>query len=293
MRSTRHCTPTRPRLQPAIAEALAAATRQLRSISPTARLDAELLLAHALGWSRARLLAERNAPLPDPAVAQFHALVTRRLDLEPVAYLIGEREFYGLRFAVDRRVLVLRPETELLIDLALAWAATHPGALQIADIGTGSGCIAVALATHLPQAHISAVDVSCDALDVARANVSAHHLEQRITLIHGDLLEPLAAPIRLIVSNPPYTIMAENEVGVNRHEPAQALDGGADGLVIYRRLLAQAPAVLAADGAVLLEIDARQGDAVHKIAAEAFPQAAIAVHRDLAGHDRVVTVQLS
>jgi release factor glutamine methyltransferase len=239
------------------------------------------------------LIAEGRAPLPDEAASRFETFVARRLTLEPVAYIIGEREFYGLRFFVDRRVLVPRPETELLVERALAEAATLARSpLRIADIGAGSGCIAVTLAAHLPHARIYAVDRSADALAVARANAAYHARTAQITFLEGDLLTPLPEPVDLLVSNPPYTIMHENEPGVVRHEPALALDGGADGLDVYRRLLAQAPAHVAPGGAILLEIGAAQGAAVSALAAASFPGAAIRVERDLAGRDRVVVIQL-
>lgn len=291
-----------------IAAALAAATAQLRDTSPTPRLDAELLLTAVLGIARARLLADGALPLANAAArASFDALVARRAELEPVAYLTGEREFYGLAFFVDRRVLVPRPETELIVGLAIAHGrqiqrdraahqaapATHPltfAPLQIADIGTGSGCIAVALAANLPGALVYAVDRSVDALDVARRNIERHRLDGRIAPIHGDLLEPLTVPVDLIVSNPPYTVMAENDAGVNRHEPRLALDGGPDGLDLYRRLLAEAPGYLRSGGSILLEIGAQQGAAVAELARAALPNARVTIERDLAGWERAVII---
>ncbi|HWQ11307.1 MAG TPA: peptide chain release factor N(5)-glutamine methyltransferase [Roseiflexaceae bacterium] len=295
-----------------IAEALADATAALRPSSSTPRLDAELLLAHALGWPRARLLAEGRATLPATARDTFRALVRRRAGLEPVAYLVGRREFYGLEFAVDCRVLVPRPETELLVELALGFARRtmndeHPATndaegsnrssfvvrrspFVIADIGTGSGCIAVALAVHLPRARVYATDISLDALAVARANAERHGVAGRVTLLQGDLLAPLPEPVDLLVSNPPYTVLAQVDEGVRRHEPRLALDGGPDGLALYRRLLADAPGRLRSGGVVLLEIGAEQGRAVAALARAAFPGADVRVQQDLAGHDRAVVV---
>lgn len=264
----------------------------LAAVSSTPRLDAELLLAHVLGWSRARLLAERDFQPDDAAGAAFAALVERRRAREPVAYLIGRREFYGLEFAVDQRVLVPRPETELLVELALTWARRQPlTTLRIADVGVGSGAIAVALAVHLPDARIYAVDISPAALAVAAANVERHAVSKQVTLLTGDLLTALPAPLDLIVSNPPYTRLHAVDPGVAAHEPHLALDGGADGLVIYRRLLRQAPHWLQAGGLLLLEIGAWQRADVTVLAQAAFPRAQITVHRDLAGRDRVVAVQ--
>jgi len=280
-----------------IAESLHAATNRLRVTSPTPRLDAELLLAHALGWPRARLLAEReHAPTPAQADA-FGAMLTRRAALEPVAYLVGQKEFYGLDFYVDRRVLIPRPETELLVELVLTEArrlmqhsalSTQHSALTLADIGTGSGAIAVALAVQLPAATLYATDLSAEALAVAARNVERHGLGGRVRLLHGDLLAPLLEPADIIVSNPPYTVLAEVEANVRAHEPWLALEGGPDGAAIYRRLLATISAYLRPGGAVLLEIGAWQGELVAGLLRAALPDAEVRVHQDLAGHDRVV-----
>jgi release factor glutamine methyltransferase len=156
---------------PTISQALEWAAEQLRATSPTARLDAELLLAHALGWPRGRLLAEGRLLLQQPQEAAFRSLVARRVALEPVAYLVGHKEFYALDFVVDARVLVPRPETELLVEKTLE--RLNVGTferLDIVDVGTGSGAIAVALAVHLPAARLVAIDISRDALDLARLN---------------------------------------------------------------------------------------------------------------------------
>lgn len=290
-----------------VSQALLSAAERLRITSPTPRLDAELLLAHVLGWDRAQLLAEGRVMLTEPQAVAFHDLVTRRAALQPIAYLVGHKEFYGLDFAVDPRVLVPRPETELLVDLALALArrktrderpkelestssVVGPSSLVLADIGTGSGAIAVALALHLPEAQIIATDISPEALALARWNVERHGVADRVRLLQGDLLDPLDAPIDLIVSNPPYTILSEIDEGVRRYEPRQALDGGADGLDVYGRLLAQAPAKLRPYGAILLEIGATQAAAVLELARRSLPGASIGVYQDLAGLDRVVVI---
>jgi release factor glutamine methyltransferase len=296
-----------------IAEALGGAAYDLRAASETPRLDAELLLAHVLGWGRAHVLAEARFALSEAQIAAFRELVARRAALEPVAYLIGRKEFFGIDLVVDRRALMPRPETELLVELALGFArrrttddrrrTTDDGRLMrsqptivhrllsIVDVGTGTGAIAIALALHLPQARIAAIDISPDALALARQNVERYSLNERVRLMEGDLLEPLDEPADLIVSNPPYTILAEIDEGVRRHEPHLALDGGADGLDAYRRLLGQAPAKLRPGGAVLLEIGATQAAAVTELGRRAFPDAAVSVHRDLAGRDRVVVIE--
>lgn len=265
------------------------AAQQLADVSATPRLDAELLLAAVLDWPRSRLLAERDEPLNTAQIEQFSALLARRLTREPVAYLLGRRAFYGLDFYVDRRVLVPRPETELLVERVLAIAAEHPNqAVRIADIGTGSGAIAVTLAVHLPLARIIAGDISSDALAVAAVNAARHGVSDRISLREGDLLAVLDAPVDILVSNPPYTLLHEVDQGVFAHEPHLALDGGPDGLDYYRRLLAELPGKLAPGGSLLLEIGAWQGDTVRRLTEAACPQASVRVLRDLAGLDRVI-----
>lgn len=288
---------------PTIADLLRAAAARLADRSATPRLDAEILLAHALGWPRARLLAERGHRPDAGQIAAFEAMLARRAALEPVAYIVGEREFYGLMLHVDRRVLVPRPETELLVELVvtrvsrlrLPKSATSVVAppLTIADIGTGSGAIAIALAVQLPEAQIFATDLSEAALAVAARNVARHGVGDRVTLRHGDLLAPLPGPVDLIVSNPPYTILAEVEPNVRAHEPWLALEGGPDGAAVYRRLLADVGRHVRPGGAVLLEIGAWQGLLVAELLREALPGAAVRIHQDLAGHDRVVSADLS
>ncbi len=285
-----------PLMHQTIAALLRSASGQLRASSPTPGLDAELLLAYVLGCSRARLLAERNQPLAPAQVATFASLLERRAALEPVAYLVGQKEFYGLSFEVTPATLIPRPESELLVELTLAVARQLlPGhtMLTLADIGTGSGALAVAVAAHLPAAQIYASDLSPTALAVAERNVRRHGLEQRITLLQGDLLEPLPGPVDLLLSNPPYTILAEVEPGVQAYEPHLALNGGAhDGGALYRRLVPALPTVLRPGGAVLLEIGAWQGALVCDLLRQSLPGATISLHQDLAGHDRVVVARL-
>jgi release factor glutamine methyltransferase len=285
---------------PSIAELLHDAAPRLQATSTTPRLDAELLLAHTLGWPRARVLAERQHHPSTEQAAAFAALVARREQGEPVAYLVGRKEFYGLDLEVTPATLIPRPETEVLVELALAEArcllqmktdrAGWPG-LTIADIGTGSGAIAIALATHLPEALVYAVDLSAEALAVAGRNVDRHGLQGRVRLLQGDLLVSLPEAVDLIVSNPPYTIYEAIAPDVRAYEPRLALDGGPNGAAVHRRLLAMAPAALRPHGALLLEIGAWQGRVVAELARAALPGAEVQVHQDLAGRDRVVVVR--
>ncbi len=273
------------------ASALRAATAVLAATSPTARLDSELLLSFVCGVPRIALLTEWQTPLSADEAARFDALVARRALGEPVAYLVGTKEFYGREFAVDRRVLVPRPETELLVEQALAWARRRTAPPSIADIGTGSGCIAVTLALELPGSAVAAVDLSADALAIAALNCAAHAVGPRVALLHGDGFAPLAGQVDLVVTNPPYTVLAAVDANVRDFEPHLALDGfGDDGLAVIQRLIAAAPRHLAADGALFMEIGAWQGAAARALAAAAFPAAQVSVLADLAGHDRLLAV---
>ncbi len=288
-RSTAHLT---------VQQLVATATGTLQPVSTTARLDAELLLAHTLNWSRTRLLAER-AYMPDISQIQvFQAFVQRRLNREPVAYIVGHRSFYGFDLLVDQRVLIPRPETEQLVERALeiahrVWAHNdqHMRDRSIVDVGTGSGAIAIALAKRLPEVCIYALDICPAALVVAQSNLVRYQLNQRVQLLQGDLLLPLSCPVDMIVSNPPYTILSAIHDDVRQHEPHLALDGGTDGLAVYRRLFKQAPQWLNPGGVVLVEIGATQATAVSALARTVFPRAQIEVYHDLAGHDRIVALQ--
>lgn len=276
-----------------VRDALHTATKRLNSVSTTARLDAEMILAHVLGATRERILVDFNEPLASQHQERFEQDIQRRLRLEPVAYLIGEREFYGLPLRVDARVLVPRPETELLVERAIQCAREHPRwpALRVADIGTGSGAIAIAVAKHLPASRVWAVDLSSAALEVARTNIERHGLEERITLLEGDGLGVLPGSVDLLLTNPPYTILAEVDDNVRRFEPHLALDGGPDGLAIIAQLIVAAPAYLR-QGVMLIEIGAWQGQDALALARAAFPQAMTQLHRDLAQHDRLLEIRL-
>ncbi|MGC8786736.1 MAG: peptide chain release factor N(5)-glutamine methyltransferase [Anaerolineae bacterium] len=265
---------------------------------PSPRLDAEVLLAHVLGWRRAGLYARPEFELTPAQQQAFQGLVERRYCREPVPYITGHREFYGLDFIVDRRVLIPRPETELLVERALE-TAEHMGGgkeqLILADIGTGSGVIAISLAMHLPHAIIYATDAFAEALEVAACNVSRYHLSQRVHLLQGDLLQPLPGRVHLIVANLPYVstdYLANAAPDVLAYEPLVALDGGPDGLAQIRRLLTQAGQWLLPGGAILLEIGAGQGREVTVFATQCYPAAKVELFQDYAGLDRIVRMQM-
>jgi release factor glutamine methyltransferase len=258
------------------------------------RLDAELLLAHVLGANRAAVLARPERKLTPKELTSFRYLVARRAAREPLAYIVGHREFFGLEFNVDPRVLIPRPETELLVEHALNLARQMPAPIQVADVGAGSGAIAVALAVHLPQATIYALDDSAGALAVTAVNARRHGVVDRVHCLQGDLLSPLPGPVDLIAANPPYVSTGEWQdliPEIRNYEPRTALDGGPDGLSLIRRLLATAGASLRPGGALLLEIGAEQGQAVTALARESLPQAGVQLVLDYAGLDRLVVAR--
>ncbi len=278
-------------------EALRQAEAQIASRNiPDARIEAELLLMHALGVERAELYASLGEPLPSTVGDKFQSLVERRLRHEPAAYILGRHEFYGIELDVDPRVLIPRPETELLVETALAFVERRFGKEQpcsVADVGTGSGAVAIALALHLPRARIYATDVSSGAIDVARLNCRRHGVEGRVELLVGDLLEPLPQPVDVIVANLPYVkdadipqLMPE----IRDFEPVAALAGGADGLDKVRLLLAQAKDHLLPRGAVMLEIGLGQAEEAVSLAKGHFPESNVDLLKDFAGIERVLRI---
>jgi release factor glutamine methyltransferase len=257
------------------------------------RLDAELLLCHVLGASRATILAWPERRLTPKELTAYRNLVARRAGRVPLAYILGQREFFGLDFAVDPRVLVPRPETELLVEHALHRAQDLASPPHIADVGVGSGAIAVALAVHLPEATVYALDGSAGALEVTSLNAHRHRVGDRVSCLQGDLLEPLRGPVDLITANLPYVTTVEWEdlpPEIREYEPRSALDGGPDGLALIRRLLATAGPYLRPGSAILIEIGAHQGIAATALARNSFPHAAVTLHQDYAGLDRLVVV---
>lgn len=278
-----------------VAELLQAATQSLVQIDSPG-LTAEALLAHVLGVSRTQLLAQSERPLPVDAQLKFDQLVRRAATGEPLAYLTGRREFHGLDFAVNPQVLVPRPETELLVDEALRFLATDSTEKRVLDVGTGSGCIAVTIAAKCPAASVTALDISEDALAVARENAARHGVASRIAFFKSDLLSALRllpSGFHLLCANLPYIASDElRGLPVAKHEPQLALDGGPDGLLWIRRLLVDAPRVMAPGGLLLLEIGATQGPGAAALAQTAFPAARVTVLKDYAGLDRIIAIGL-
>lgn len=277
-----------------VGELLAAARDRL---GRAARFDAALLLAATLDTDTAWLLAHDRDGVSDERAAAYWAAIERRAGGEPVAYVAGHAGFYGRTFAVTPAVLVPRPETEQLVTLALGRVAGAHAAPRICDVGTGSGILAITLALECPDATVMALDASAAALAVAVQNATALGVAQRIAFHGGDTLDALEphAAFDAIVANLPYVRSADLRTRPDpiAFEPRIALDGGPDGLAVYRRLLARAPRQLAAAGTLLMEAGPDTTGDLAGLAATAFPEADVVVHRDLAGLERVVEVRTS
>jgi release factor glutamine methyltransferase len=268
------------------------AQRQIES----PRLNAELLLGHALKLTRLELILEAHRPLLPAELARYKELLKRKWTGEPTAYLLGVREFFGYQFAVDPRVLIPRPDTETLVEVALTrLAATEADGprLRVLDLCTGSGCVALALGRKRPDLSTIGVDLSRDALELAEQNRAALGLTELVSFVYGDLFDALTPgePFDAIVSNPPYVPsleIATLEPSVQHFEPHLALDGGEDGLCLVRRIIQEAPSWLADGGLLALEIGAGQSSIVDELMrARGFRD--IVRSRDYGGHERVVS----
>jgi release factor glutamine methyltransferase len=259
---------------------------------PLPWLDAEILVAHVLQSSRERLHSHPDRQLTTSQRARLHRLTARRAGRVPVPYLVGEREFYGHMLRVTPAVLIPRPSSELLVELAIDWLKAHPDRRRVIDLGTGSGAVAISVAKAVRWVRIEARDVSAQALRVADDNIARHKLRRRIVTVKGNLLRGAAAA-DLILANLPYIPEALRRIRPKEleYEPALALDGGKDGLSLIRTALAQAPAVLKPGGLVLFECDPAQTRRLTRLAQGHWPAAQVSVHKDLAGQDRVVRIQ--
>ncbi len=286
---------TEPNSEPwSIKRVLAWATDDFkRRGNKSARLDAELLLSEALGFDRIKLIVEAERPLADDELGRYRALIKRRRASEPIAYILGRREFFALPIVVDRRVLIPRPDTEILVETALRGTRERHLYGRMLDLCTGSGCVAIAFAKERPTWRVTAVDVSPDAASVARENVQRAGVVHNVAVLEGDLFAALAegAEFELITANPPYIPSAEIaglDADVRDFEPRLALDGGADGLHVTRRLVGEAIRYLSPGGLLALEGGFDQAPAVAALLeASGFSQ--IARSKDLAGVERVVS----
>ena len=262
------------------------------------QVEAEVLLRHVLGMSRSEFLAEvygGSLGLSVSHSAELQSLVSRRLSGEPLAYIVGQREFYGLTLQVDPQVLIPRQETELLVDLVLErLACSSLRNPVVVDVGTGSGAIALAVAKHADSVRVVATDVSEDALAVARRNAEILELSDRIEFVHGDLLAPIGGSIDVVVSNPPYIPSSDIEdLAVEvRREPRTALDGGDDGLDTFRRLLNQSTEKLVPGGVVIVELMPEQMDEARVLAVETLRfDLEVITRKDLMGNRRALVVE--
>jgi release factor glutamine methyltransferase len=270
-----------------IVEVLRLSTQHLeKSGSDSPRLDAELLLAHALGLGRLDLYLKFDRQLTESELGTYRGLVARRARREPVAYLVGRKEFMGLGFEVTPAVLVPNPDTEVLVQRAVLFAREAERPLRVADVGTGSGCIAIAIAHYAPNTDVWATDISPQALEVADRNVAAHELGQRVHLACGELLDPLQGSFDLVCANLPYLARGAALAPEVVAQPAAALFAEAEGSALVARLLDVAPARLNPGGHLLAELDPSILPAMITVAERAF--AGHRVHRDLRGHERVI-----
>ncbi len=272
---------------------------RLAPYTDTPELDAQVLLSHVFGKPRTWLLAHPGLSLDEHHTGILEGLIQRLEGGEPLPYILGHWEFFGLDFDLTSDVLIPRPETELLVERAVVWLQTYPERSHIADVGTGSGCIAIAVAVHAPQTHIIATDLSDAALNVARQNAGKFNVDRQIDFVRCNLLPahdepvPLESKFDLICANLPY-IPSETlrHLPVFGREPTLALDGGPDGLDPLRNLLRIATEWLRPNGKLLLEIESSHGPAAAAIAYDAFNNAEIHLHHDLSGRDRLLEIQV-
>lgn len=274
-----------------VAEILKAETLRLEEGGiENPRLDAEILLAHVLKWRRLSFYVDSEKKLPLESILRFNELINRRLEGVPVAYLTCTKEFMGLAFAVNEKVLIPRPDTEILTEFVGEYLRGLGGEVTFADLGVGSGAISISILKFVKSARAAAVDISSEALEVAKFNAEKFHVEDRIEFFQGNLFAPLEGKIfNAIVSNPPYIPTSELETLQSevQREPRIALDGGEDGLNFYRQIISDAPKFLVDGGLLAVEVGINQASAV-KILFEEANFTDVEIIKDLAGIDRVV-----
>ena len=275
-----------------VRESLAKLKSQCAIWSDTPALDAQVLLCYICNKDRAWVLAHPERKLTADQQSALNVVISRVETGEPLPYILGHWSFYGLNFKINTETLIPRPETELMVENALQWLNAHPEHRSAIDIGTGSGCIAISLAVHIPDLQVTGSDISLAALEVATINAEKHDVAARLKFVHADLLPENLSSYNLICANLPY-IPTKTLKGLDvfGREPTLALDGGPDGLRLIRRLLPQAARILAPEGLVLLEIEATQGEVALSLAGEFFPRSQIKLLPDLAGHDRLIRIE--
>ena len=277
-------------------EALQEGKRLLSPVSDEPGVEAELLLRHVLHFDRGQLYRRLTEELERTFEESYRSLLSRRAAHEPTPYILGHKEFFGLDFEVTPAAIIPRPETEALVEEAIAFVQNRPvdQLVAIADVGTGCGTIAVTLASLLPTAQLIAIDSSAEALALALRNAAQRPAAQPIRFLQGDLLDPVDPPLDLIVANLPYiptARWAQLPPEIRDREPREGLDGGPDGMFQIARLLAMAPAYLADEGGIILEIGDEQGPKATTLGLEAFPDAEVKIVKDLAGLDRVLVIE--
>ena len=260
--------------------------------SETPGLDAQTLLTHVLDRPRAWLLSHSEAALTPLQASALEEVLARLSKGVPLPYVIGHWEFFGLDFVLSPQVLIPRPETEQLVETALTWLRIHPERRRAVDVGSGCGCIAISLAVNVPDLMVIATDVSRPALAVAARNATRNGVYEQVICVQADLLQPVINKFDLICANLPYIPTSSlQDLHVYHQEPILALDGGPDGLSIISRLVENAPGWLAPGGLLLLEIEDSQGVPAYQLSAQVFPQAEITIFPDLAGKDRLLSIQ--
>jgi len=281
---------------------------QLKDQTETPFLDAQVLLAHIAGQSRSWLLAHPEMELTPAQEMELDEALLRMKKGTPLPYILGRWEFFGLEMIVSQDVLIPRPETELLVEKALVWLQNNPSCRRVMDIGTGSGCITIALAVHMPDLELIATDISDKAIKIAKQNANKFNVAERIDFVCCDLFPPKTRGVwsrssekigrptsgaNLIVANLPYIPTPTlKKLPVYGREPDLALDGGMDGLDVIRKFLEQAPAYLEKGGMILIEIEASQGLSALSLAYDKYSDAVIHLHQDLSGRDRVLEIRL-
>ncbi|HSB67203.1 MAG TPA: peptide chain release factor N(5)-glutamine methyltransferase [Anaerolineales bacterium] len=280
------------RMEITLQEILIQLTQRLGPLSETAVLDAQVLVAHHLGKSRTWVMSHPEALIYETQYKEILESTHRLEKGELLPYVLGHWEFYGLDFDLTQDVLIPRPETELLVERAIRWLSIHPNQHRVVDVGTGSGCIGIAIAKNVPDVQVVMADISLAALLIARRNADKHGILDRSVFMQADLLAGLPGPFDLICANLPYIPSQElNQLRVAQSEPRLSLDGGSKGIETISRLIEETKGRLIAGGLLLLEIEASQGIALNELAFSEFPQSNVHLLQDLAGKDRCLEIE--
>jgi len=273
-------------------------TSRLASISDTPTLEASVLIAHIIGKARTWVMAHPELTLTTEEQKQLDDSLTRLEKGEPFPYVLGHWEFFGLDFDITPDVLIPRPETELLVEKALSWLGRHPEERSVCDVGTGSGAIAISIAVNVPDANILATDISAKALQIVTQNAARHDVGDRIQIVECDLFPDSSnkmyeSKINLLCANLPYIPTPTlHRLSIYGREPTLALDGGTDGLELFRKLMSIAPAWMAPKGMMLLEIEATLGKQTTELIYQYVPNAKLQLYQDLTGRDRLLEIEL-